>query len=458
MLPKNIIDLPKEVLQLIQLQLPVDTSTIELALACKALYQSSVIGNTGFALVHFKCRLNAFLSFNSPEKTLWDYLEEAGLKGTSFKSLPVNSQAAIWFHIFTAIELKQPDAAESEEEAAIIYEQNLMNHTRWIVNPQRALEIYERLKTFNFDETSQDHRMFRWACASNYLEVAKILLKNPRTNPSANQNSPCHWSSKGGFNEILQLVLDDPRFDPTAGHPNILTSFAEFNRVDEMKRFINHANPADGNNEAIYVASFSGHLEIVRLLLADPRVDPSDKASNCFMAAAQNNHIEVVQALLQDARVDPSAQNNFALEAAVDGGHTKLVEILLQDPRVDPSFGNNNIIVLASHNNRPGIVRVLLQDSRVDPTVEEHTAFAFAAQEGYLEVCQELLKDPRIDPSVDEYSVVRMAVLVGHVNILKILLNDSRVSKQHAIKSWMIDISKTARRAEMVELLENALK
>jgi hypothetical protein len=53
---------------------------------------------------------------------------------------------------------------------------------------------------------------------------------------------------------------------------------------------------------AVRVASQNGHLEIVKLLMKDSRVDPSALENRGFRAAAQYGHIEVVRELLKDSR------------------------------------------------------------------------------------------------------------------------------------------------------------
>src|SRR3972149_2705194 len=76
------------------------------------------------------------------------------------------------------------------------------------------------------------------------------------------------------------------------------------------------------------------HIEVVKLLLQDTRVDPSDQNNAAILLASGSGHIEVVKLLLQDTRVDPSDQNNLAFRWASQKGYVKIVELLLQDPRV----------------------------------------------------------------------------------------------------------------------------
>jgi hypothetical protein len=71
----------------------------------------------------------------------------------------------------------------------------------------------------------------------------------------------------------------------------------------------------------------NGHvnMDILNLLLADPRVDPSSQDSLALYNAVR---------LLQDPRVDPTAGNNRAIRLAVRQLDTAIVARLLQDPRV----------------------------------------------------------------------------------------------------------------------------
>ena len=62
-------------------------------------------------------------------------------------------------------------------------------------------------------------------------------------------------------------------------------------------------NPSVWNNWAIRLASYYGHLEVVKVLLADPRVDPSVWNNYAIRLASENGHLEVVKELLKNKRV-----------------------------------------------------------------------------------------------------------------------------------------------------------
>jgi hypothetical protein len=60
--------------------------------------------------------------------------------------------------------------------------------------------------------------------------------------------------------------------------------------------------------------------------------------------------------------------NQYPLRWACQGGHVEVVKLLLADPRVDPSAGNQYAIVWATENSHLQVVKLLLDDQRVDVT------------------------------------------------------------------------------------------
>lgn len=84
-----------------------------------------------------------------------------------------------------------------------------------------------------------------------------------------------------------------------------------------------------------------------------------------FVLACENGHMEVVRLLLQDERVDPSFDNNIAFTTACSYGNLDIVRLLLQHVRLDPS-DSNRALVLASAYGHVEVVRLLLQHERVD--------------------------------------------------------------------------------------------
>ena len=171
---------------------------------------------------------------------------------------------------------------------------------------------------------------------------------------------------KNAYVETVELLLTDPNVDTLVNPPT----------------------------DAIMVASAYGHANIVKILLADSRIDPSACDNESVIIASMCGHTDIVKLLLADPRVDPSINNEPIIEAA-SGGHTDIVKLLLKDPRVDPSFNNNYAIRSASRNGYYKIVKLLLKDPRINPSAKNNYAIKWALENGHTKVVRILLADKR---------------------------------------------------------------
>ena len=51
---------------------------------------------------------------------------------------------------------------------------------------------------------------------------------------------------------------------------------------------------------------------------------------------------------------------NYPLIAAAKNGHVEIVKLLLEDPRVDPEANENAALIVACQNNQLDVVKVVL--------------------------------------------------------------------------------------------------
>ena len=122
------------------------------------------------------------------------------------------------------------------------------------------------------------------------------------------------------------------------------------------------SNTFTGNvNDLVITSSECGHIEVVKLLLKDSRVDPGAGNNYAIILASEYGHVEVVKLLLKDSRVGPTAAGNYAIRLASENGHVEVVKILLADSRVDPSADNNYAIRSASEYGHIEVVKILLE-------------------------------------------------------------------------------------------------
>jgi ankyrin repeat protein len=296
------------------------------------------------------------------------------------------------------------------------------------------------------------------ACSNGHLEVAEVLLLDPRFSFHDQQfNETLKVAAKNGRCDVVDLLVRDdrvnPGFDKTfafkyycgAGDIGRVQELQADPELAEMHSAVKLAclfgresivellladprvDPSAKENEAIRVTCCNGNEGVAELLLADPRVDPSDKENEAIRQACLYGHTGAIQLLLADPRVDPSARDNEALRNACCRCHDDVVKLLLADPRVDPSAQEYEAIRHACRNGHEAMVKLLLVDPRVDPSVLEDEPVRHASANGRVNVVKLLLADPRVDPSAQEDMAIRIASRNGHVNVVKLLLADPRV-------------------------------
>jgi len=221
-----------------------------------------------------------------------------------------------------------------------------------------------------------------------------------------------------------------------------LWAAAKDGKADELERCLNKhvidPNYCDNfGGTAIGIASCRGHVECVRILLADNRIDPTIKANlgqDAILSAAQSGRLEVLKLLIKDPRVDINSYNCERLTPLIDAareGHVEVVKLLVDDPRTKVNWvskSNLSALVAAAEQGHLEIVRMLLDHPEVDPnccTNDGINALIYAAGEGHTEVVQLLLEDVRVKCNEigNNWSALGLAVHFNFEDTVKALLN-----------------------------------
>lgn len=122
-------------------------------------------------------------------------------------------------------------------------------------------------------------------------------------------------------------------------------------------------------SNALRLAIASDNLAVVKVLLADPRVDPSMDGDAVFDLLLEHGETELVKKLLLDTRIDLAADGNYILIAAAYHRDTEIVKLLLADVRIDPNEGDEgeeNVVTAAIQNNQSEVLALLLAYGRID--------------------------------------------------------------------------------------------
>jgi ankyrin repeat protein len=155
-----------------------------------------------------------------------------------------------------------------------------------------------------------------------------------------------------GFTDAVKLLLSDDRVDPSAWHNQALYNAAERGHLEIVELLLADArvHPSAQNNQALRFAFENGHSEIVKLIDSHPRFRPFPALDEAGYggftdaidavkpylsdeglidsSASRKGHLEIVKLLLADDRVDSSAQDNSALVYALENGHSEMVKLL----------------------------------------------------------------------------------------------------------------------------------
>ncbi|KAI9350723.1 ankyrin repeat-containing domain protein [Obelidium mucronatum] len=176
------------------------------------------------------------------------------------------------------------------------------------------------LKDDRVDPSQRDgNRMIKLAATFGRTAIARLLLKDSRVDPSVSNNFAIVSAARNWACRHCGIVLvRSIRQASEEGHHLVVKLLMQDPRV----------NPSSGNDFALVKACLFGHIQVVKLLLTDKRVDPCSQLQASLCYAARSGHSEIVQLLLSDERVDPSRYNQDALVVARESGQWDIASIL----------------------------------------------------------------------------------------------------------------------------------
>jgi ankyrin repeat protein len=185
------------------------------------------------------------------------------------------------------------------------------------------------------------------------------------------------------------------------------------------------------------VSAQHGHLDVVKILLAESRTEVASKGKSGRSAlsfAAGNGHSEIVEVLLNHRNCQPEDQDNnhwTALFWAVGGDHTDIVLHLLNYPSVDVNYVDRtgrSVVSWAAGDGLLRALRILLKQPHVDVNLKDATGrspLSWAAGNGHTEVVSVLMRNRRVDKSskdFDQRNAISWACQGGHTMTVRTLL------------------------------------
>jgi ankyrin repeat protein len=347
---------------------------------------------------------------------------------------------------------------------------------------QETKNVYEEMIGGKETDESFQENLRKAIKECNEEKVKELLTKYPNfTFRGAIKYAISYFSTYLSTNEcmsVLKILLNDSRFDPNYVNP---LGFAIYiGRIDIVKLLLN--DPRVNINSSLQIAAVNNNIDALKLLLSNGTLIRDNNYNNAFASAALNGRFDAVKLFLNDG-IDPNVEDGEPLINAIGGNYLDIVELLL-DHGADPSIRDNTPIIISAERGRVEMVKlllsnenfvkdddfdyllvtvvienntemveILLDEGGADPNIEDGEPLIKAAA-GSLEIVKILL-DHGADPSLNGNKALIEAIDNGKIEIVKVLLNDDRINPSHNDSEALIEAINHERTSIVKLLLEH---
>ncbi|KAJ3016951.1 UNVERIFIED_CONTAM: hypothetical protein HDU68_011934 [Siphonaria sp. JEL0065] len=279
-------------------------------------------------------------------------------------------------------------------------------------------------------ETNQNY-MLTSLVKRGHLDLAKEVLAADRVDPSLGENCVLRTAADLGYVDIVEILLKDKRVDPSTVTSSALALAAASGRLATVRLLMEdgRSDPSSFTNHGLRIAAAHNFFEVVELLLTDKRVDPTALNNIALRASIKSGHVKVVEILLKDKRVDASFE--FLLLAG-EKGHLEIVKLFLADFRMETTAARNYALAMAAERGRLEVVKEILADQK-SMALDFTDAISGAIEGSHLEVIQAFLNDAwRFDSKFVKRGLELMVTKKQFYNpkIARMILGDEKVNKK----------------------------
>lgn len=215
-------------------------------------------------------------------------------------------------------------------------------------------------------------------------------------------------------------------------------SLGNLNSVQDLLQTGANVNAMDSESRtALIMASFLGHLDVVRELLKHDEVEAnvlSEEGITALMGACLTGHLDIVRELLKHDKVDANvcaAHGPPALMMASLKGHMDVLRELLKHDKVDVNTKieqGHTVLMVACNTGLVDVVRELVNHNKLDVNAKNELGFTslmIASAQGHLEVVLELLKHDKVEVNAGDsrgFTAVMIASFKGHMDVVRELV------------------------------------
>ena len=185
------------------------------------------------------------------------------------------------------------------------------------------LDLFKRiLKMPNVDPAVKFNDPLMGAVLTSKVEVAKLLLQDQRVLNGNYLDGTLLLASRLRSSDMVRVLLQCEKIRPsfvsvTGTNPDIVKAFLESPRVDPAA-FLKYIRAE--SRDPLYLSYFfrwsveSSNDRLIKFFLTIKTLNPSSNSNAALKLAIKNERLDIVRLLLADDRVDPSLDRNEILE------------------------------------------------------------------------------------------------------------------------------------------------
>lgn len=164
-------------------------------------------------------------------------------------------------------------------------------------------------------------------------EMVDIMLVNGKVDPSISNNIAVTEAVTNNNISMVETLMRDDRVDTTIDEDHLLRYAVDHLGDDMVKQLLKHpkANPNTHQGYILLKCVLDRKISTLSLIADDPRVNLTIDSQNAFTSACAAGNVDAVMLMLP--HVDPSAYSCNAIKVAQYGNHKDIVDILMRDGR-----------------------------------------------------------------------------------------------------------------------------